>query len=382
MRKTLLFLLVVFLVLTSCSTVSTGGRTLEISFRNGGEEVSHVTLKGKISFEMPEDPVREGFDFTGWWIITDEEVALFSEEWLRENVATVPDEVIVNARWINTACKVEYAFASNYVQDGAIYGDLLFKFNSSGKGSVYSMEKQNKVGVVQLDKVDLIKPHSNCVFFGSVRYDEADELPVLYSNVYTSYSGSMDRREGTLCAYRITGGPSSYSGELVQVIRIGFKDDKDLWRSHAIGDRSPYGNFLLDYDNNRLWAFVTRDYNRTTRFFCFDMPDLSAGVYDGTYGVNVVTLEAGDIIDMFDVPYSFYLQGACYHDGKIYSTEGMGTDINPCSIRVVDLEKKIEDYAVDLTGRGIANEAELIDYWGGCFWYGDVQSKVFRITGL
>ena len=35
-----------------------------------------------------------------------------------------------------------------------------------------------------------------------------------------------------------------------------------------------------------------------------------------------------------------------------------------------------------LLGRGIASEAELIDFWGGYFWYGYVQSRVFRISGL
>ena len=382
MRKILASALVLLVLLVSCASVSTKGRNLNISFRNCGEEVAHADLSGSIRFEMPEDPVREGFSFTGWWIITDEAVAVFSPEWLKENIDTVPDDIVVNARWINDACKVEYAFSSNYVQDGAVFNGRLFKFNSSGKGSVYSLETFLKEAVVALDKVDLIKPHANCVFFGTERAEASDEFPVLYSNVYTSYSGSVDRREGTLCAYRLTGNGSSYSGTLVQVIRIGFKNDKDLWRSHAIGDRSPYGNFILDCDNNRLWAFVTRDYNRTTRFICFEMPKLSDGVYDQTYGVNVVTLEPGDILDMFDVPYSFYLQGACCHEGKIYSTEGMGTDINPCSIRVIDLEKKIEDYAIDLTGRGIASEAELIDFWGGYFWYGDVQSRVFRISGL
>jgi hypothetical protein len=88
----------------------------------------------------------------------------------------------------------------------------------------------------------------------------------------------------------------------------------------------------------------------------------------------------------FDIPYSWYLQGACYHDGKIYSTEGMGTDANPTGIRVVDLEHGIEDFFVDLhADDSYRREAEFIDFADGVCWYGDNKSsnvRMYTITGI
>ena len=118
------------------------------------------------------------------------------------------------------------------------------------------------------------------------------------------------------------------------------------------------------------------------------MPDPDQGVMSDLYGVNVFTLEPKDILRQFDVPYSWYLQGACYYDGKIYSTEGLGTVDNPSVIRVVDIESGTEDYVADLQNDGFPKEAEFIDIWNGFFWYGSYmkadspKAPVFKVTGL
>ena len=75
-------------------------------------------------------------------------------------------------------------------QDGAIWGNLLFRFGSKGQCCVYSLdavlETAEPFAQFVLDKAELIVPHSNSVAFGKERYCASDEFPLLYSNIYKS----------------------------------------------------------------------------------------------------------------------------------------------------------------------------------------------------
>jgi hypothetical protein len=85
-------------------------------------------------------------------------------------------------------------------QDGAIYGNYIFRFESDGTCKVVTLDKLEVIASFTLDRIDQIKPHSNAVCFSNVKYDEADEFPLLYSNVYNNYaSDKTDRREGMCC---------------------------------------------------------------------------------------------------------------------------------------------------------------------------------------
>jgi hypothetical protein len=244
-----------------------------------------------------------------------------------------------------------------------------------------------------LDKADEYKPHSNAVCFGNQYYDRGDEFPLLYANIYNNYNKDQytDKMAGTVCVYRIQRTDSTrFKSTLVQIIKIDFANNEP-WRSEwneeqkAFTDRSPWGNFIVDTDNSKLWAFVTRDHNQTTRFFCFDLPVVSNGG-----STELIKLKTSNIERYFDVPYAWYLQGACYRDGKIYSTEGMGTDENPTRIRVIDLEKGIEDSVVDLySDKAYMREAEFIDFQNEVCWYGDYKkinsnptAFLYNISGI
>lgn len=76
------------------------------------------------------------------------------------------------------------------------------------------------------------------------------------------------------------------------------------------GDVRPYGNSVVDTDAQKLYAFVMRDADKTTRFFQFAIPSVSAGTYSETYGCNVVNLESTDIQRQFDTAYFNYVQAA------------------------------------------------------------------------
>ena len=271
-------------------------------------------------------------------------------------------------------------------QDGAIYDDLLFRFNSRGDCKVYSLTEQTYVSAFTLDQVETIRPHSNAVCFGKAFFQEGDRFPLLYTNIYNNYSGQEARMEGVCCVYRITQEGDQFSSRLVQIIRIGFVENLDLWKSlENNGDVRPYGNFVVDADHDRLLAFTMRDKDLTTRYFSFDLPAVSEGVFDETYHANVVTLETEDIKEMFDCGYSHFLQGACYHDNKIFSVEGFNVADpanikNPPRLQIIDLGTRTVCADIDLYGHGLAYEPEFIEIYQGCVYYGDSTDTLYRLS--
>ena len=271
-------------------------------------------------------------------------------------------------------------------QDGAIFAHELFRFNTKGDCTVFDLrdiargeEALSAVASFRLDRARELAPHSNAVFFGKDRYEEGDEFPLLYSNVYNNYKNAEDPMLGVCLAYRLTRTDGGFSTELVQMIRIGFVEDVQLWRAseEAHGER-PYGNFVMDTDGGALWVFVMRNEEKGTRFFRFDAPSPRDGEM-GADGIRRVVLSADDIKEYFDMPYYRFVQGAIYHDGKIYSTEGFENDmVNRPAIRVVDVEKRVEEY-YDLTAHGMFNEAEMIDFYRDQCVYSDANGSVYLV---
>ena len=267
-------------------------------------------------------------------------------------------------------------------QDGAIYKDFLFRFSSKGGCSVYDMTaldgEPEPISEFKLDKIDLIVPHSNSVVFGNEFFAPGDEFPLLYSNVYNNYAKTEDKRVGICCVYRLTREGNAFSTKLVQLIRIGFTDDRSLWRSSGdIEDKRPYGNFVVDTDKDQLWAFVMRDGAMQTRYFAFDLPKLADGEI-GASGVREVTLTAEMIKEYFDTPYHNYVQGAVCREGKIYSVEGFGERIHP-ALRIIDTEEKRQILHFDFFDAGYTDEAELIDFYGDRCIYGDHKGNLFEL---
>lgn len=263
-------------------------------------------------------------------------------------------------------------------QDGAIYDGLLFRFDANGTGQAYSMESFIQTAEIRLEKNDIISMHSNAVCFGNTFYDPGDRFPLLYSNVYNNYSSENDRREGTCGVYRIVEDGSGFVGELVQVIKVGFTDDL-CWKSAPeIKDVRPYGNFIVDTMNNKLYAFTMRDADHKTRYFSFELPELSEGVMNDSYGCRLLTLEKEDIKDKFDCDYSYYLQGACYHENRIYSLEGFDnyTAARP-RMQVVDLFEKKTIAVMDFMSRGLVSEPEFVCFYNGLLYYSDAAGQLF-----
>ena len=265
------------------------------------------------------------------------------------------------------------------LQDGATYGGYFFAFTGSGTCKVYSTDNYELVSSFTLEKVKLFKPHSNSVCFGTLKYNENDEFPLLYANVYNNYGIDDKEMIGVCGVYRIVRDGDSFKSTLVQVIKVGFTSDTELWASPK-GDVRPYGNFVVDTDRNKLVAFTMRDADNTTRFFEFDIPALSEGEYDSSLKVKKVTLTKDDITENFSVPYFRYLQGCAYYDGKIYSLEGFTNSTpNPASLKIVDLAGKKLVTEIKLQDMGLTVEPEAAFVIDGELYYAEVSGNIYKI---
>ena len=274
-------------------------------------------------------------------------------------------------------------------QDGAIYNNHLFRFDTRGNCQVYDLldierdtvKKLEPIGSFILDKAELIVPHSNSVCWGTEFYAPNDEYPLLYSNIYNNYAKADDKLIGVCCVYRVERAGKDFKTTLVQLIEIGFTDDHSLWK--AFPDRDgvrPYGNFVIDCEAGYYYAFVMRNETLGTRYFKFKIPSLSDGEADPIYGVKRVVLTPEDICDSFDCPYHRYVQGAIAHGKYIYSTEGFHNDqINRPAIRIIDLDKKMQERYIDLLDAGYQCEPEMIDFYNGTCYYSDVAGNLYSI---
>ena len=264
-------------------------------------------------------------------------------------------------------------------QDGAIWGNYLFRFKENGVGTVYSIPEFTQISCFTLDQADRIAPHSNAVVFGNEFYDPADEFPLLYCNIYNNYAKTENPLKGVCCVYRLQHNGDTFTSTLVQLIEIGFTEDVRYWRStDGANDVRPYGNFVIDREKGEYWAFTMRDSDNTSRYFSFDLPKLSDGEMDTDYGVKKVVLKTTDIKTQFDCPYHHYVQGACFHNGKIYSLEGFGLGAkNAAAMRIIDTVTGQQLHHIPFFDLGLTNEPELIDFSGDTCYYSDAHGNAF-----
>lgn len=274
-------------------------------------------------------------------------------------------------------------------QDGAIFGGYLFRFDAKGQGCVYDLKQMSGDEVselssmcdITLDRAEEIVPHSNAVFFGKEYYAEGDDFPLLYSNIYNNYAKQPDPLCGVCCVYRLQRDGDRFFTTLLQLIEVGFTDDKTLWRSAGeTVDVRPYGNFVADVDQGVYHAFVMRDEDQTTRYFSFDLPRVTDGGVDERFGIRRVKLSAADIRDWFDVPYHRYIQGACCHGGKIYSVEGFSGEKNRPALRVIDPKRREQIFSFDFYEAGMDVEPECIDFYDGRCLYSDAKGHVYELS--
>lgn len=271
-------------------------------------------------------------------------------------------------------------------QDGAIFGNYMFRFNAKGIGRVYDMraivngnpeEEIAEIATFTLDRAEEICPHSNAVVFGNEYFEEGDEFPLLYSNIYNNYAKTERPLKGVCCVYRLQKDGDSFKTTLVQLIEIGFVEDPALWKRTPTEDGiRPYGNFVIDTERSLYHGFVMRNEEEGTRYFTFDLPKLDDGEIDPAFGVKKVVLKPQDIRKHFDCPAHYYIQGACCHGGKIYSVEGFK---NTPALRVIDPDAGQQTIAVRFPDHGLIDEAEFIDFFGNVCYYSDCRGYIYQL---
>lgn len=269
-------------------------------------------------------------------------------------------------------------------QDGAIFNNYLFRFNAKGACAVYQIDdlSDNSVPISRfvLDKSHIITPHCNSVAFSNTRYCETDEFPLLYSNVYNNYAKADNPMKGVTCVYRLERNGNTFSTTLLQLIEIGFTDDP-VWKSSDCNDVRPYGNFAIDAKNRTYYAFTMRDEEQTTRYFTFDLPNINDGTYDDTFGVKRVVLSKKDILSYFDCEYHRYVQGACFHNGILYSLEGLNnSERNPPAIRLINTDKQKQERLYYFADCDMHIEPEFIDFENEICYYADCDGNVFVLS--
>lgn len=216
-------------------------------------------------------------------------------------------------------------------QDSAIYGDKIITFSNDGTYKVVNLNGKTLYSG-SLDQSDTIKPHANSVCFGTERYDGNDAFPLLYVNAYNN----AGLPKGTCYVYRLK---NDYSTTLLLTIQIGFTTD-NIWSDG--NDIRPYGNFLVDTDNDKLYVYTMKDDIQKVRVFRFSLPTLSQG--------SAVTLATTDIEEYFDVDYLYIIQGGCYCNGKLYVSSGNdNSQANSSKLSVINLTTKTIESSIELS---------------------------------
>lgn len=259
------------------------------------------------------------------------------------------EKIVLNSNKVSYV-KDRYNVGFPYGQDAAVYGKYLIRVGSNGKARIYNLiTNSTSSGMIAECTIADHIPHANSVFFGTEKYIDSDEFPILYANAYNN----TDYPKGTLFGFRVQLNGTTLTMTHVQTISIGFVDNS-IWTTGD--DARPYGNFFMDTDRGFLYAYTSLDGDvNKTRFFMFAMPDLTD---------SSVTLTISDILDMFDVNIQRYPQGCCYYNGKVYTLSGFSTyeggQYLPALLNVVDLKTKATTSVVNLTQIGIDEEPEMI----------------------
>ncbi len=261
-------------------------------------------------------------------------------------------------------------------QDGAIFDDKIFRFDTNGCGVVARLDTLEEVAKIRLEGE--VVPHCNSVSFSDEYFAEGDELPLLWANVYNNYQNSENRREGQCCIFRLTREDGIYVGRLVGIVKIGFVEDTERWISPSKKDPRPYGNFVVDTVRGELCVFVMRLDANVTKHYIFELPRLADFVE--VDGLPTLVLTESMVKREFETPYMRFMQGGAVRDGLLVSSEGFTNSLeNPPALRCIDTLKGEELLCLKLVERGYTVEAELVEFVGDALYYSDAHGDLFEV---
>lgn len=237
-------------------------------------------------------------------------------------------------------------------QGMAIWGDYLVSLQNTGQATIYRLHADSLRKLSQFPLASQMpQNHANVAFFGTERFDEADEFPLLYVSQCSKqrYNGMKD-----VCfVERIS---TTAAPKLVQTIVLD--DDKGLFgyalqwmtdrkRGLLIG----YGNTVENMGRGNKW-----------RTIIFPMPKLSDG--------KIVHLNPKDALENYCIqdldprfPSNHIGQGACVVKDQMFIPVGLGTEKQPSILYVWNLRKKRLDHILNLQVQ-VPHEFEDCDFCG------------------
>lgn len=218
------------------------------------------------------------------------------------------------------------------------YNDYLFQcIDSNAKIGVFDLKTRTLI-----EKVSMIDTnanyHCNCVSFGTEKYDNADEYPLLYISMQDPNSSVTTVHKCLVFRVQYIGGHFTFT--LVQTITYP-EWAEGFYYANAVVDKENKKMILLSLTN---YPYIG-DYGNTLKYYVFDLPKLS----DGN-----VTLQIADSLynaTIYDIPAN---QDAKVYNNKLY----LSTATNYGKIYVVDLSTNKVVSIVDLYNNGISAEPE------------------------
>lgn len=280
---------------------------------------------------------------------------------VNESLPDLPSNVIQTQETpIKLEVKNEWSLNTN-IQDGCVYNNYLFTFDSEGKCFVFDLTNKELLCSTILPNVNGLLPHSNCVCFGK-KMNEDDEFPLLYTNVYNNYSNN-EETYGLCFVYKITKtNICSFSFRHIQTIKVSFIDSV-FWHNNS-NNNSPYGNFLV-YDDF-LFVYLNIFGSKITRFFKFPLPLINPNFSGITY------LDINNVIDIKDFILFKYIQGGTIYNDYLYSLEGF----NESCLRIINLTNDSLQ-SVELTNTICNKEPEFISFLNNYLIIGDVDGHLY-----
>lgn len=214
-------------------------------------------------------------------------------------------------------------------QGMAIWGNYLVSLQNTGYATIYHIHADSLQLVRQFPLAsNMPENHANVAFFGTERYDKADDFPLLYVSQCSKkqYKGMKD-----VCfVERIS---LTEAPKLVQTIIL---DDTDGLFGYAL-------QWMIDYKHNHLIGYGNTVENmgkgNRWRTMVFQMPKLSDG--------SMIHLRPQDALDNYCIqdlderfPSNHIGQGACIVKNQMFIPVGLGTDKHPSILYVWNLKKK------------------------------------------
>lgn len=271
----------------------------------------------------------------------------------------------------NSAYRRTKLYDQANLQDGAIYDGKSFVGDANGTIYIKTAATGEAIQAMALDKNDVLTVHSNAVAI-STRTGVH-----LYSNVYSNYKSAEDKHIGECCVYSLSEASGVWSNALAQIIKIGFLADETYWPPET--EPRPYGNFVVDDENNILYAYVLYSGKKKIYWYKFNLPEVTAGAQSSVYGCPVCTLTTADILDSWQTEYLEYIQGGCVHDGLIWSTSGADGYWGRAKMSVIDPEKKTTIATFNFWDDDNAVEPEYVAFDGDVLYYGDIKT-MYKLT--